>query len=90
MFVAGGMWGTRGHLGSCRHICAQPRQELLKLVLMAREVIWNQKQYVEWLKTRDFSNYVLPDRQMFVLDLDKHIKFSIETLKENLKIPPYT
>ena len=48
MFVAGGMWGTRGHLGSCRHICAQPRQELLKLVLMAREVIWNQKQYVEW------------------------------------------
>ena len=43
-----GMWGTRGHLGSCRHICAQPRQELLKLVLMAREVIWNQKQYVEW------------------------------------------
>ena len=42
---------------------------------------FSEKQYLEWLKTRDFSNHVLPDRQMFVLDLDKHIKFSIETLK---------
>ena len=42
---------------------------------------FSEKRYLEWLKTRDFSNYVLPDRQMFVLDLDKHIKFSIETLK---------
>ena len=41
----------------------------------------SEKQYLEWLKTRDISNYVLPDRQIFVLDLDKHIKFSIETLK---------
>ena len=42
---------------------------------------FSEKQYLEWLKTRDFSNYVLPAIQMFVLDLDKHIKFSIETLK---------
>lgn len=41
----------------------------------------SETQYLEWLKTRDFSNYVLQDRQMFILDLDKHIKFSIETLK---------
>ena len=41
----------------------------------------SKKQYLEWLKTRDFCNYVLQDRQMFILDLDKHIKFSIETLK---------
>ena len=41
----------------------------------------SKKQYLEWLKTRDFSKYVLQDRQMFILDLDKHIKFSIETLK---------